>query len=217
MNKVLVLNASSKIPKAVVDYFLEETEIEMVMFDNDVAEVRISAPERQAKVAGDLTNKADLVKAMKGIDVVFLDNMEEENELQTVISAMKEAGKKRLICCSVAGIYDEIPGEFGEWNKDKRGVEYLKHMKEMADIVENSGLDYTIMRLSWDYENDNNNNYQCVIKGKEFNLVQISRTAIGAAVAGIIRFKDDQFANTNIAIGEPGAVADEPIFHPSRA
>ncbi len=42
------------------------------------------------------------------------DNFKEQAE--TIVEAMHKAGKTRLAWFSTLGIYDEVPGKFGQWN-----------------------------------------------------------------------------------------------------
>ena len=55
---------------------------------------------------------------------------------------------KRLIFVLSLGIYDEVPGKFGEWNNATIG-EDLKPFRHAADAIEASKLDYTIIRPAW--------------------------------------------------------------------
>ncbi len=61
---------------------------------------------------------------------------------------MRASGVKRLIFVLSLGIYDEIPGRFGEWNHEITG-EPLKYYRRAADAIEASGLDFTILRPAW--------------------------------------------------------------------
>ena len=55
---------------------------------------------------------------------------------------------KRLLFVASLGIYDEVPGKFGEWNRHEIGA-YLPPFRRAADAIEASGLDYTILRPAW--------------------------------------------------------------------
>jgi hypothetical protein len=47
------------------------------------------------------------------------------------------------------GIYDEVPGKFGAWNRENIGP-YLPPFRKAADLIEASSLDYTIPRREGD-------------------------------------------------------------------
>jgi len=65
-----------------------------------------------------------------------------------IVKAMNAAGVKRLIFVASLGIYDEVPGKFGAWNRREIGA-YLPPFRRAADVIEASGLDYTILRPAW--------------------------------------------------------------------
>ncbi|HEY4046549.1 MAG TPA: NAD(P)H-binding protein [Acidobacteriaceae bacterium] len=44
--------------------------------------------------------------------------------------------------------YDEVPGKFGAWNRREIGP-YLPPFRRAADVIEASGVDYTILRPAW--------------------------------------------------------------------
>lgn len=51
---------------------------------------------------------------------------------------------KRLIWVSSLGIYDEVPGKFGEWNKNIWGS-YLTTYRAAADQITASDLDTQLL------------------------------------------------------------------------
>lgn len=58
---------------------------------------------------------------------------------------MDNKNVKRLIFVAAPGIYDELPEPFNQWNKEQFG-EKLNRYRKASDIIENSDLDYTIIR-----------------------------------------------------------------------
>lgn len=55
-----------------------------------------------------------------------------------MIDALRASNVKRLTFALSLGIYDEIPGKFGQWNHELIG-EPLKHYRRTADAIEASG------------------------------------------------------------------------------
>ena len=47
--------------------------------------------------------------------------------IQPFIASMKDAGITRLIFIASLGIYDEIPGKFGAWNRREIGAYLPAH------------------------------------------------------------------------------------------
>jgi uncharacterized protein YbjT (DUF2867 family) len=97
-------------------------------------------------VEGDVGNQKRLLAAMKSQDVVYANLAGDVDVLaRTIVAAMKEAGVKRLIFIASLGIYDEVPGKLGKWNKREIGG-LLGPYRKAADLIEASGLNYTIIR-----------------------------------------------------------------------
>ena len=79
---------------------------------------------------------------------------------------MDEAGVKRLIGATALGIYDEVPGAFGRWNNAMVGSN-IPFFKSTAKIVEESDLDYTLLRLTWLYNQEGYEDYHLTLKGEQ--------------------------------------------------
>lgn len=74
-------------------------------------------------VIGDASRSDEVANAIKGVDIVYANlaggNIEEQ--AKAVVKAMDDENVKRLIWISSLGVYDEVPGKFGEWNKNILG------------------------------------------------------------------------------------------------
>jgi NAD(P)H-binding len=94
--------------------------------------------------------KDQLNPAIAGQDIVYanLTGSDIDRQAKAIVEAMGAAGVKRLIFVASLGIYDEVPGKFGEWNRGQIGA-YLPPFRGAADAIEASGLDYTILRPAW--------------------------------------------------------------------
>ena len=98
---------------------------------------------------GDATNLDDVSRALEDVDIVFASlSGELDKEAETIVKAMEDKEVKRLIFVTALGIYDEVPGEFGQWIKTQIG-DQLSTYRKAADIIEASNLDYTIFRPAW--------------------------------------------------------------------
>ena len=64
-----------------------------------------------------------------------------EEQARVIVDTMEKAGVRRLIFVSSMGIHDEILRE--SWNSS------LGPYQKSAEVIENSGLDYTIIRPAW--------------------------------------------------------------------
>ena len=135
--------------------------------------------------------KYDSVKnAIAGHDLVYVNlagNLEVMGK--NIVKAMKETGVKRIIAISSIGIYEN----------PLKSV--LVPYKALADIVEKSGLDYTILRPDW-FTSDNEVNYMITHKGEPEAGTSISRKSIASFVAIIID-NPDLHKNVNLGISKP--------------
>lgn len=84
---------------------------------------------------------------------------------------MHEAGVRRLIFISSMGSYDEVPGE-------KSGSELDPHRKS-ARVIEESDLDYTIIRPSW-FTDADEVQYATTQNGGPFRGRTVSRKSVAA-------------------------------------
>lgn len=137
-------------------------------------------------------------------------NME---EIRTIVSAMKEAGVKKLIAASILGIYGEVPGAFGEWNRSMVGDSPTKERRVTADYIEASGLDYTILRLTWLYNQVGNYDYEVTQKDESFKGAQVTRQAVAQLIVDIVKDTTGKFKKTSLGVGEPNTDYAKPSFY----
>jgi uncharacterized protein YbjT (DUF2867 family) len=116
----------------------------------------------------------NLKEAMVGQDVVYANlagNLEQM--AKNIVEAMNATGVKRLIWISSMGIYDEVPGE-------KYGS-ILDPYRKSAAIIEESDLDYTILRPAW-FTNQDEIDYETTQKGEPFKGSVVSRKSVADLV-----------------------------------
>ncbi|MDD9324570.1 NAD(P)H-binding protein, partial [Pediococcus acidilactici] len=148
--RVLVLGAYGQIAQLAEKEFMEETDDELKLFLRNAKRLTPSNPDRETVIDGDAANVDQLKDAMQGVDAVYA-NLAGNNiadQAKAVVEAMDATGVKRLVWISTLGIYDEVPGKFGEWNNSTLGS-YLTRYRSAADVIEASDLDYTVVRPAW--------------------------------------------------------------------
>ena len=131
-------------------------------------------------------------------------------KLKTIIDAMHATGVKRGIFINILGIYDEVPGKFGEWNKYMvgRGMEYWR---KAANILEASDIDYTILRCTW-FTNKNEVDYEITEKGEPLLGTEISRKSIAALVVKIAQ-SPEWGIRRSWGVNKPNTKGDKPAFY----
>ncbi|EFK31007.1 saccharopine dehydrogenase [Lactobacillus delbrueckii] len=164
--KLLILAANGQIARIVEERILTEDkfkDIDLVLLlrrASHLQSLKDRYPDRVTLVDGDINNKQVVVDAAKGCDMIFsavVDHDDAGNNRPTKnIIAAAEANKiSRVIETSLLGIYDEVPGKFGKWNRDfcfggnPEGSSPVNADQLLEDSGEDSGLDYTTLRLPW--------------------------------------------------------------------
>lgn len=212
---ILILGAAGRIGKLLTADLLAQTPYNLVLYAKDAnARLRAEKSERVEIVDGDFKDPDALSSAMNRVDIVYINDLGDDRSTATIIAAMKKAGVKRVIGASILGIYDEVPGEFGRWNKRMIGSSpRMQTQINSAHAIEESGLDYTLLRLTWLYDQDGNRDYVLTEKGDPFRSTQVTREAVSQLIVDIIMAGDDRFIGKSLGVGEPDTEWDKPSFY----
>ncbi|MGC3987353.1 MAG: SDR family oxidoreductase [Pseudorhodoferax sp.] len=211
MNKVLVLGASGQIAQWVVRALAGSPGIRQTLLLRDPKKLTGDEPANAKVVIGNVLDKKLLKSAVVGQDIVYanLTGEDLDKQAQAVIAAMQAAGVKRLVFVLSLGIYDEVPGKFGEWNNAIIG-EDLKPFRRAADAIEASGLDYTIVRPAWLMDEDEVD-YETTVKGQPFKGTVVSRKSVADLIAKLVT-QPDLHVNASLGVDKPGTAGDKPYF-----
>lgn len=208
MTKVLVLGANGQIARHVTR--MVQDKVDLTLFLRNAAKLG-DAPAGARVVQGNVLDAAQLADAVKGQDVVYANLTGEDLDVQAraVIAAMQGQGVRRLVFVLSLGIYDEVPGKFGEWNNGIIG-EDLKPFRRAADAIEASGLDYTILRPAWLMDEDEVD-YETTTRDQPFKGSVVSRKSVADLIARILR-EPALHIGANLGVDKPGSEADKPYF-----
>lgn len=166
MTKVLILGANGQLARNTTKRFLEYTRASLTLYLRQSHRLRNPDPERVKMVEGDVLDHETLEHAMRGQDVVYANLAGDmASQAHSIIAAMKMVGRKRLIFISSMGIYGEVPSE--------RYRSILDPYRDSAALIEQSGLDYTVLRPGW-FTRDRGGSYQITQKGEPFKGHDIS-------------------------------------------
>ncbi|EJG5877262.1 NAD(P)H-binding protein, partial [Listeria monocytogenes] len=147
------------------------------------------------------------------VDIVYA-NLAGSNivaQAKAVVTAMNNKGINRLIWISTLGIYDEVPGKYGQWNHQMLDGGYLETYSEAAQVIEQSNLDYTIIRPAW-LSNKDEVDYELTKKGEDFKGTEVSRKSIGYLVATLVA-KPDQYIRESLGVNKPNTDGDKPAWY----
>lgn len=170
MKKVLILGAAGSLARIATRYLLDNSQAQLTLYLRNSARLQNPDAARVTLIEGDVLNYEQLRLAMSGKDIVYANlsgNM--EGQAETIVRAMKSTGVRRLIFISSMGIYDEVPGE-------KYGS-ILAPYRESAKVIENAGLDHTIIRPAW-FTNEHEVEYGLTHRNEPFRGSSVSRLSV---------------------------------------
>lgn len=212
--KILILGASGQIPRFLIPMLLSQTDAELYLYARNASQrISVADAARETCIDGDIADVATLTNAMRDMDIVYINPVVRADLAEPIIGAMKRSGTKRIIVNSILGIYSEVPGAFGAWNRHMIGNGSIAERTQSAKLFEDSGLDYTLLRLSWFYDQDGNTRYKLTKKGEPFEGSQITRQAIAQCVVDIIKDTSGQFIGQSLGVGEPNTNFNKPSFY----
>lgn len=221
--KLAILAANGQIARIVEERILNEDQfkdVELTLFLRNSSRLNnLANNPRVTLIDGDLNDPKDVEKAIEGQDMVFNavidhDDAGHNRPTHNIINAMKKYGVDRLILTNLLGIYDEVPGKFGKWNRDTcfGGTVDPNNAAVVSDrLAAESGLTYTTLRLPWLNDRDEVK-YTITHKDDEFVGVSGSRQSIADVVLKIV--SDPSFgANDSLGIADPATQgSDRPVY-----
>ncbi|WP_099974203.1 SDR family oxidoreductase [Lactobacillus terrae] len=212
MTKVLILGAGGKIAQIAEELYLDQTDFDLRLYLRHPNKLSIEESDRVEIVEGDASDKNSLSNALNGVDIVYAnlagDNIEEQ--AKSVVESMNNSGVKRLIWISTLGIYDEVPGEFGKWNNNILGS-YITKYAAAAKVIEESDLEYTIIRPAWLTNNDEVN-FEVTHRDDTFKGTEVSRKSIAQVVVDTTK-KPSDYVRDSIGVNKPNTDGDKPSWY----
>ena len=190
MKNVIIIGAGGSLAKNVIEELQKQKDVHLTLFLRNKA--RLQNPHlTDATIAeGDVMDYAALRDVVKGQDIVYVNlagNL--EAMAKNIVKAMQETRVKRIIVISSIGIY-EYP---------LRPI--LQPYRKLADVIEASGLDYTILRPDW-FTNADDVDYALTKKGLPESGSAISRKSIASFIATIVE-RPELHLNENLGISKP--------------
>jgi uncharacterized protein YbjT (DUF2867 family) len=175
MTKVLVLGANGQLARNTIPFLLRNPDVELTLYLRRAHRLENPDPDRVRIVEGDVLDSSTLRSAMRGQDVVYANLAGAmAQQARAIIDAMHAAGVTRLIFVSSMGIYGEVPGE--------RYRPVLDSYRDSAAVVEESDLEYTILRPGW-FVHDEPVDYQITQKGEPFRGHDVSLNSLSDLIA----------------------------------
>jgi uncharacterized protein YbjT (DUF2867 family) len=187
-------------------------DLELTLYLRHARKLKGKTPPNAKIIEGDVLDRRTLDPAVRGQDVIYanLTGDDIDRQASSIIASMQDVGVKRLIFIASLGIYDEVPGKFGAWNRQNIGA-FLPPFRKAADLIETSGLDYTILRPGWLTDEDEIS-YETTGRHELFIGTEVSRKSVAALVVQCIR-DPKGFSRRNLGVNKPNTDGDKPRFY----
>ncbi len=210
MTNVLIIGASGAIARHVVGFLDGNDSLNATLYLRNAARLSDLDTTGMRIIEGDVTDTTRLAEAMREQDIVYANLTGEMDVMaRSIIDVMDQTGVKRLIFVTSLGIYDEVPGRFGDWNRREIGA-YLPPFRRAADLIKASDLDYTILRPAWLTDKDEVA-YETTTRSEPFKGTEVARKAVAAYVMTLLENPAKDIGG-NIGLNKPGTDGDKPAF-----
>jgi uncharacterized protein YbjT (DUF2867 family) len=191
MKNVLIIGASGSLAIVVIKELQKAKDVHLTLLLRHQCRLPELNLSKATIVEGDVMDYPVLKEAIKGQDIVYVNlsgNLEEM--ARNIVKAMEETGLKRIIAISSIGIY-KTPLK-----------PILQPYRKLADVIEASNLDYTILRPDW-FTSADEVDYAITRKHEPEQGTAVSRKSIAAFITTIIEHPE-QWKGENLGISKPG-------------
>ncbi|KGQ71119.1 NAD-dependent dehydratase [Chelonobacter oris] len=190
MKKIIIFGASGSLAHYVIAEAQKLEDIALTLFVRNKKRLPDNLPKTAKVIEGNALNAADVQQAVVGQDIVYLNLAGDLASMgANIVHAMRRHGVKRIIAISSIGIY----------NSPLQSI--LQPYRTLADLIENSGLDYTILRPDW-FTHNNEVDYMLTRKGEPESGSAVSRRSIASFVNRLFT-QPTLYINENLGISKP--------------
>lgn len=214
---ITILGAAGQIAQKLTATLLTYTDMHLTLYGRQLStrlHPEILEHERVTVIEGSFQNPAKLEQAVTNAEIVFVGAMEAGSDMASIVKALSRKNVRRVIGLSMAGLSGEFPAALEKWTFDNLPISYVQGERQARNVLRESNLNYTILRLTWLYNDPENTNYELIPEGVQFNDAQVTREAVVKAIFDILHVDDETpFHRASIGIGEPSTHYDKPSFH----
>ncbi|MGZ3952306.1 MAG: NAD(P)H-binding protein [Flavisolibacter sp.] len=192
MTNIIIIGASGSLAGPVIEELQKNKDVHLTLFLRSKSRLHNPNLQNVTIMEGDVMDYAALKAAIQGQDIAYVNLAGNLEAMATkIVKAMKETGVQRIIAISSIGIYG------------RPLKQVLVPYRKLADVIEASGLDYTILRPDW-FTNTDEVDYELTRKGEPEKGQAISRKSIAAFITEIIK-APEKYSRENLGIAKPGA------------
>ncbi len=189
MTKVLIIGATGSLAEFVIQEADRYEDLNLTLFARDTRRLPVSNLDDYNIIEGDALNYEQVKRAVEGQDIVYVNLAGDLATMgEHIVEAMQQTGVKRIIAICSIGIY----------KKPLQPV--LTPYRALADVVEASGLDYTILRPDW-FTFGSEVDYALTVKGEPEKGGALSRKSIASFVVSLFN-KPESYKQQNLGISK---------------
>ncbi|MFH5810618.1 NAD(P)H-binding protein [Companilactobacillus sp. FL22-1] len=198
MTNVLIIGATSLMGQTAAKYFLNKTDDNITLMARYTGLLSVDQS-RERVFQGDIIDEQILNEAMEGIDVVLVSlDSNEERMIQKIVDAMDKAGVKRFLFLTSMGLCNDVPTTTGA-SGNLTEEEILAPYRQVVNLIENSDLNYTIIRPSWLDDGKDVTNYEIVHNGAPYKVDEVSKESVADLIVHLAH-SDKLDSHDSIAI-----------------
>lgn len=212
MSTVMIIGANGGTARILTDRILKETNDNLILFLRNASRLsQYEDNDRVTVVDGDVLKTQALAKAMEPADIVYsnVGGTDLGAQTKSILAAMEQVGKKRLIFISALGAHHEVPGKFGEWNEQAISA-FLPGFRESAKLLEASDIYYTEIRPAW-LTDDHEIDYETTTQNEAFKGTEVSRASVADFVLKLLE-NPRQDLRASIGLDKPNTDGDKPSW-----
>ena len=212
MKNVIVVGANGRSAREITHRLAQADDLKLTLFARRPARLSDVAADGMTLLGGDARHQRTLRSALTGQDIVIvaLGGPDLHDTTGNVVRAAEESGARRIITINAGGIYGELPEPFNSWDFERAGHTRPANLSA-ARVVEQSSLEYTILRPVW-LTNKNVTEVELTRKGEVYKGTETSRASLGAFVATIVA-DPESFVGENLGIAQPNTDGDMPAAY----
>lgn len=190
MKNVLIIGASGSLAHAVIAALKGLPETRLTLFVRKKSRLHGHDADGTTVIEGDAMDTAVLQGAIRGQHIVYVNLAGDLGTMaRNIVQAMQAEGVRRIIAISSIGIY-ATPLK-----------PVLRPYRALADVIEASGLDYTILRPDW-FTDADEVDYALTHKGEPETGSAVSRKSIAAFIATLVK-DPTKHVKDNVGISKP--------------
>lgn len=192
MKNILILGASGGLAKYVIDELQKQDDIHLTLFLRNKNRLNNKLIKKCDIIEGDVLDYRKLTEAVADKDIVYVNLAGDLWAMaENIEKAMTETGVKRVIAISSIGIYDT----------PLKSV--LIPYRKLADVFENSKLDYTILRSAW-FTSTNEVDFEITQKNEPERGSVISMKSLATFITSIINSPQNHIRES-LGINKPNS------------